>query len=253
MRSSVLSALSSAGCMMPALLNCMQWVIGARACEQGKDAHHDVEAAEELDSLVDRSLDVRLLAHIGFERGGLDVGETLLDERERLLGCGEVNVDEEDVRALEEQDAAEAGGGSVTALRASSLVRLRRPVEGTSVPLDQVPDPTFSQGIMGPGIAIEPSDGLVLAPAEGTVAHVFPTGHAVALTLEDGVEVLIHVGLDTVEMKGEGFETLVEVGQHVVAGTPLLRADLAAIRIAGHEAITPVIVMNDRTARIELV
>ena len=68
--------------------------------ERGERAHHDVEAAEELDGLVDRSLDIRLLAHIGFERGGLDVGETLLDERERLLGCGEVNVDEEDVRTL---------------------------------------------------------------------------------------------------------------------------------------------------------
>jgi PTS system N-acetylglucosamine-specific IIC component len=116
-----------------------------------------------------------------------------------------------------------------------------------------VPDPTFAQGIMGPGVAIEPEDGLVLAPAEGTVAHVFPTGHAVALRLEDGVEVLIHVGLDTVQMRGEGFETLVEAGQHVVAGTPLLRADLAAIRAAGHETITPVIVMNDPGARVELV
>lgn len=162
-------------------------------------------------------------------------------------------VAEEDVRALEEQDADEAGGGSATALRASSLVRLRRPVEGTSVPLDQVPDPTFAQGVMGPGIAIEPSDGLVLAPAEGTVAHVFPTGHAVALTREDDVEVLIHVGLDTVEMRGHGFETLVRTGDRVVAGMPLLRADLPAIRGAGHPTVTPVIVMNDPGARIELV
>ena len=81
----------------------------------------------------------------------------------------------------------------------------------------------------------------------------FPTGHAVALTLEDGVEVLIHVGLDTVEMKGHGFETLVATGDRVVAGTPLLCADLAAIRAAGHPTVTPVIVMNDPGARIELV
>ena len=175
------------------------------------------------------------------------------DAMERIMSGTDRPVAEEDVRALEEQDAAGAGGGSATALRASSLVRLRRPVEGTSVPLEQVPDPTFAQGVMGPGIAIEPADGLVLAPAEGTVAHVFPTGHAVALTLEDGVEVLIHVGLDTVEMKGHGFETLVATGDRVVAGTPLLRADLAAIRAAGHPTVTPVIVMNDPGARIELV
>lgn len=106
---------------------------------------------------------------------------------------------------------------------------------------------------MGPGIAIEPSDGLVLAPAEGTVAHVFPTGHAVALTREDDVEVLIHVGLDTVEMRGHGVETLVRTGDRVVAGMPLLRADLPAIRGAGHPTVTPVIVMNDPGARIELV
>lgn len=113
--------------------------------------------------------------------------------------------------------------------------------------------PDLRPGGMGPGIAIEPSDGLVLAPAEGTVAHVFPTGHAVALTREDDVEVLIHVGLDTVEMRGHGFETLVRTGDRVVAGMPLLRADLPAIRGAGHPTVTPVIVMNDPGARVELV
>ena len=120
-----------------------------------------------------------------------------ITERARLvLVCTPNNPTGPAVTAaeLEEQDAAEAGGGSATALRASSLVRLRRPVEGTSVPLDQVPDPTFSQGIMGPGIAIEPSDGLVLAPAEGTVAHVFPTGHAVALTLDPGQRLVVRAG-----------------------------------------------------------
>ena len=169
------------------------------------------------------------------------------DAMERIMSGAAEPVDPGEI------PADGAGGGVATAVRASSLVRLRRPLEGTVVPLDQVPDATFAQGIMGPGVAIEPEDGLVVAPAEGTVAHVFPTGHAVALTLEDGVEVLIHVGLDTVEMKGEGFETLVEVGEHVVAGSPLLRADLAAIRAAGHETITPVIVMNDPGATVELV
>ena len=149
--------------------------------------------------------------------------------------------------------AAEGTGATATAVRTSSLVRLRQPVDGRVIPLSEVPDPTFAQGIMGPGVAIEPISGEVVAPAAGTVTHVFPTGHAVALTLEDGTEVLIHVGLDTVKMQGEGFTTLVGTGDHVTAGTPLLRADLGAIRNAGHDVVTPVIVMNDKDARIELV
>ncbi len=101
-------------------------------------------------------------------------------------------------------------------------------------------------------MAVEPTDGLVVAPAEGHVAHVFPTSHAVALTLEDGVEVLIHVGLDSVEMKGDGFKILVEVGSGSWWACRCC-ADLAANRGAGDETITPVIVMNDRSARSELV
>ncbi|GAA4520067.1 N-acetylglucosamine-specific PTS transporter subunit IIBC [Brachybacterium paraconglomeratum] len=161
----------------------------------------------------------------------------------------------EPVAAADVADAAEVegGGGTVTAVRASALVRLRQPLAGTVIPLSEVPDATFAQGIMGPGVAIEPTSGEVVAPAAGTVTHVFPTGHAVALTLDDGTEVLIHVGLDTVKMQGEGFTTLVASGEHVSAGTPLLRADLSAIRAAGYPVVTPVIVMNDKGARIELV
>lgn len=146
-----------------------------------------------------------------------------------------------------------ADGSTATAVRTSSLVRLRQPVAGTVVPLSEVPDPTFAGGIMGPGVAIEPTSGEVVAPAAGTITHVFPTGHAVALTLDDGTEVLVHVGLDTVKLQGEGFTTLVETGEHVTAGTPLLRADLSAIRVAGYETVTPVIVLNDKEARIELI
>ncbi|MFC7374641.1 MULTISPECIES: N-acetylglucosamine-specific PTS transporter subunit IIBC [unclassified Brachybacterium] len=150
--------------------------------------------------------------------------------------------------------AADApAGGLATMTRAGHLVRLRRPLQGAEVALADVPDPTFAQGIMGPGIAIEPIDGEVVAPAAGTVKHVFETGHAVALLLDDGTELLIHVGLDTVQMKGEGFTPLVEVDQRVSAGTPLLRVDLGAIRNAGHPTITPVIVLNDKDATIELV
>jgi PTS system N-acetylglucosamine-specific IIC component len=95
---------------------------------------------------------------------------------------------------------------------------------------------------MGPGLAIEPTGDTVVAPADGTIGATFDSSHAVALVLSDGTELLIHVGIDTVEMKGDGFQTLVEKGQKVTAGTPLLRFDLAKIRAAGHPAVTPVIV-----------
>ncbi|MFC0672810.1 N-acetylglucosamine-specific PTS transporter subunit IIBC [Brachybacterium hainanense] len=145
-------------------------------------------------------------------------------------------------------ETAPAGAGFLT-----EIVRLRQPLQGRVIPLEEVPDPTFAGGIMGPGIAIEPSDGHVVAPASGIVAHVFPTGHAVALQLDDGTEVLIHVGLDTVQMKGEGFTTLVSPGDRVEAGTALLVADLERIRAAGHPTVTPVIALNRQGSRLELV
>lgn len=146
---------------------------------------------------------------------------------------------------------ATPSGTTLTAPATSTTVRLRQPVDGTVAPLSSVPDPTFADGIMGPGLAIEPTGDTVIAPADGTIGHVFDTGHAVALVLEDGTEVLVHVGIDTVHMKGDGFTTLVETGQQVTAGTPLLRFDLEKIRAAGHPSITPVIILNNEQATIE--
>ncbi|RYF45668.1 MAG: PTS sucrose transporter subunit IIBC, partial [Comamonadaceae bacterium] len=151
-------------------------------------------------------------------------------------------------RAVSGGDPAPAApGGSTTATvvaaPAATTVRLRQPVDGTVVPLSAVPDPMFAQGTMGPGIAVDPSGDTVVAPADGTVASVFPTGHAIGLVLADGTELLIHVGIDTVSLKGAGFETLVSAGQTVTTGTPLLRFDAAQIRAAGLSAITPIIVL----------
>lgn len=134
----------------------------------------------------------------------------------------------------------------------AETVHLREPVEGRVVPLAEVPDATFAEGVMGPGVAIEPTGDTVVAPADGTVAHVFPTGHAVAMELADGPELLVHVGMDTVRMEGKGFETLVTVGDVVTEGTPLLRFDLAAIRAAGLPTVTPVILLNGGDAELRL-
>ncbi|NLP85507.1 PTS transporter subunit EIIC [Microbacterium sp. CFH 90308] len=152
--------------------------------------------------------------------------------------------------AAPEPSTAPAGTGVLTEA-ATTTITLRQPLQGRVVPLAEVPDPTFGQGIMGPGLAIEPTGDTVVAPADGTIGGTFDSSHAVALVLSDGTELLIHVGIDTVEMKGDGFQTLVEKGQKVTAGTPLLRFDLAKIRAAGHPAVTPVIVLNNENARID--
>lgn len=148
--------------------------------------------------------------------------------------------------------APAAGGAAVLtdAPATTTTVRLRQPLEGRVVPLSEVPDPTFAQGIMGPGVAIEPTGDTVVAPADGTIGATFDSSHAVALVLGDGTELLIHVGIDTVGMKGDGFQTLVEKGQKVTAGTPLLRFDLTKIQAAGHPSITPVIVLNNENAAV---
>ncbi|MDN3496309.1 PTS glucose transporter subunit IIA [Planococcus sp. APC 4015] len=146
--------------------------------------------------------------------------------------------------------AASTPASVATATVTGRTVSLRQPLAGTVLPLADVPDPMFAEGTMGPGLAIDPSGDTVVAPAEATVVSVFPTGHAIGLELEDGTELLIHVGIDTVNMKGDGFEVLVGAGQKVGAGTPLLRFDRDRIAAAGFSPITPVIVLNDENATV---
>ena len=118
------------------------------------------------------------------------------------------------------------------------------PVKGEILPLSEVGDGVFSAGILGPGCGIVPEDETVYAPFHGTVVQVAGTRHAVGLTSEDGMEVLIHVGLDTVDMNGRGFRVFVKEGQKVNKGDPLLTFSKKAIREAGHPATTMVIVTN---------
>lgn len=118
------------------------------------------------------------------------------------------------------------------------------PVAGTAIPLSEVEDPVFSQGMMGEGVGIRPSEGKLYAPADGTVAAVFPTGHAVGIQTADGMELLLHIGIDTVEMKGEGFKTVVEQGAKVKKGDLLVEFDCGAIEAAGYKTTTMVLVSN---------
>nr|WP_308626244.1 PTS glucose transporter subunit IIA [uncultured Eisenbergiella sp.] len=121
---------------------------------------------------------------------------------------------------------------------------LGAPLEGECVSLKQVNDPTFSEEILGKGIAIVPADGKVYAPANGEISTVFPTGHALGLTTEDGVEVLIHIGLDTVKLNGQHFTIRANAGDKVSKGDLLIEADIEQIKAAGYDVITPMIICN---------
>ncbi len=118
------------------------------------------------------------------------------------------------------------------------------PVEGRVIGLDQVPDATFAQGLLGPGVALIPVNGSVFAPADGVVEVLTPTAHAAALVTDDGVEVLIHVGIDTVRLPQGTFTPLVAQGDRVVAGQRLISFDPAVITAAGLSLATPVVITN---------
>ena len=122
--------------------------------------------------------------------------------------------------------------------------KVSAPLQGKVVPLNQVNDAVFSTKMMGEGIAILPENDLIVAPFDGVVTAVFPTKHAIGLTSDHGIEVLIHVGIDTVELNGAHFETFVVVDQKIKQGEPLLKADFAAIKAAGYDTVTPIIVTN---------
>lgn len=132
---------------------------------------------------------------------------------------------------------------SPAAVAAAELV-VQSPLAGQVKELSSATDPVFAQGIMGQGVVIEPSEGLLTAPLAGTVSVLFPTKHAIGLTTADGLELLIHIGMDTVSLDGRGFEAHVAQGDHVAVGDKLISFDLAVIAEAGLVSETPVIVTN---------
>ena len=118
------------------------------------------------------------------------------------------------------------------------------PLKGEIIPLTEAPDKVFASEALGKGIAINPTEGKVVAPFNGTVAMLYDTKHAIGLVSDDGIEILIHIGLDTVKLNGEHFTAHVAQGDAVTCGQTLVTFDMGAITKAGYPLVTPVIVSN---------
>ena len=126
----------------------------------------------------------------------------------------------------------------------AKTISLKAVEDGRTIPMDEVNDQTFAQELLGPGIAIVPSNGTVVSPIDGTVATVMDTKHAVCIQGEDGLELIVHAGLDTVELNGKYYQTYKEIGDQVKAGDVLLEFDLEEITKAGYDVTTPIVITN---------
>ncbi|MFA9414302.1 PTS system trehalose-specific EIIBC component [Streptococcus sp. E29BA] len=136
---------------------------------------------------------------------------------------------------------------------ASKDILVQSPLAGQVKALNTATDPVFAQGLMGQGVVIEPSQGLLTAPVAGTVSVLFPTKHAIGLTTDDGIELLIHIGMDTVSLEGKGFEAHVKQGDRVAAGDKLISFDQEVISAAGLITETPIIVTNTEQFNITVI
>ncbi|MDG0297045.1 beta-glucoside-specific PTS transporter subunit IIABC [Klebsiella quasipneumoniae] len=147
---------------------------------------------------------------------------------------------------------AEAPAESHISAEKNNIEGIMNPIKGNVIPLEEVEDEVFSSGALGKGLAIVPVEGKVLAPFDGTVVSVFPTLHAICLESNNGVELLIHVGIDTVSLKGAPFKSYIEKGQKVTSGQLMIEFDIGAISAAGLSLHTPVIITNlEETSELE--
>ena len=122
-------------------------------------------------------------------------------------------------------------------------IKLVAPMDGEVIDVTEVADPVFAQKMVGDGVAIKPTSGTVVAPCDGVIKLLFPTGHAMGIEV-DGVELLLHLGMDTVELKGEGFTTYIKQGDTVTAGQKIIDMDLDLIQEKGYLTVSPLIITN---------
>lgn len=176
------------------------------------------------------------------------VGRIRLSQEDRF-GKAAAPADTSAAAPADTSASASTASAAETAVPKAEVKELRSILDGKVMPIEEAPDDVFSQKIMGDGVAIEPTNTVVTAPADCDVSVVMAdTGHACGLTLPNGIELLIHVGVDTVDMGGEGFKLLVSEGDHVTAGQPLIEFDPEKIRAAGHPCTTMLIVTAEGSA-----
>lgn len=128
--------------------------------------------------------------------------------------------------------------------KAAKEIQIIAPLSGEIVNIEDVPDVVFSEKIVGDGIAIRPTGDTIVAPVNGKIGKIFETNHAFSIESEDGVELFVHFGIDTVELKGEGFTRLAEEDQIVKAGDPIIKFDLAFLEERAKSVLTPVVISN---------
>lgn len=124
------------------------------------------------------------------------------------------------------------------------IISVKSPVEGEVINISEVPDTVFSEKMVGDGFAVKPSNGSVMAPVSGKVVQIFPTNHAFGIETKEGLEILVHIGIDTVDLEGEGFSRSVEVGAKVKVGDEIIRVDLDILKSKGKSCITPVVITS---------
>ncbi|AUI67037.1 MULTISPECIES: PTS glucose transporter subunit IIA [Glaesserella] len=127
---------------------------------------------------------------------------------------------------------------------AAKEVKIYAPLSGEIVNIEDVPDVVFSEKIVGDGIAIRPTGDTIVSPVNGTIGKIFETNHAFSIESDEGIELFVHFGIDTVELKGEGFTRLAEEGQKVKVGEPVIKFDLALLEAKAKSVLTPVVISN---------
>jgi len=132
----------------------------------------------------------------------------------------------------------------------SKKIEIFSPLDGEVVDIENVPDEVFSKKLVGDGVAIIPSSSVAVSPIKGTISRIFPTKHAFSIK-GDKVEVMVHIGLDTVSLQGEGFEALAKEGDKVEIGTPIIKVDKEYLILQGKEIITPIIVSSQKDIKIK--
>lgn len=191
-----------------------------------------------------KKVDKKRLKDLG-SPGVMEVGSTGIQV---IFGTAAEGLKDE-IKAIMENPAevtvVESAKASETAVeKTGKETIMTSPMKGKLLDLKEVPDALFAEKMIGDGFAVDPQEGYVVSPVAGEIAHIFETNHALAIITDSGLEVLVHIGIDTVKMEGRGFTRLAEIGQKVDNGTPLMKFDLELVRKEAKSSITEVVVTN---------